>query len=442
MKDEEKKLLNQFLRDWFECNTVCDLGKGSKLKNVKGLEKVDYYMQILPGADYVRSQTLNYIFSNGITTGSINQDITLENFLYSVNNEGVTNYEVLRNAVAVAISHGCCGVRWYESNIYQYMPETFRSLRLRNKDGILMTAAYIVSEDGKKVPDVDIDVKSIEEYEDIISRLREQKVILLDTSEFLNLRNDTSLEYGYSPLLHDEMRLDLLVSVYERLNYDIRYDGPGRIVIRPKSGYYGDEDNEVSTTKLINESYGSAKERVKEIKEEAARVGEEIKESSSDSVIVLSNAFDKEITHLPRVTKATEFFNWIGNEGVILAQDFGMSPSLLELGGISGNVSMTSIIDNAMLNSIVPIREKYAIQFSPFLSLNLGVEKTYFNKYEMQQAENENTMRTQIANIISILNSIEDDNGNTRPEAIRLVRDFSEMLNQNIHNENNALEEL
>ncbi len=248
---EEKKLLEDFLKDWLECNTVCDLAKESevmkKLKSLTGWNKVDYYMEILPGADYVRIQTLNYIFSNGITTGSINEDIALNEFLYRTNQEGVMNLNVLRNVIATAISHGCCGARWYEGNLYQYKPGTYRALKLRNKDGILVTAAYIVSEDGKAVPELklyDEEIK-IENYDDIVRWLREQKIILLDPSDFLNMRNDTSLDYGYSPLLHDSLRLDLLSATYERLNYDVRYDGPGRIVIRPKSGFMSDDENDI-----------------------------------------------------------------------------------------------------------------------------------------------------------------------------------------------------
>jgi hypothetical protein len=445
---EDNKLLEDFLNDWLNCNQVCDLAKESevmkKLKQLNGWSKVDYYMEILPGADYVRTQTLNYIFSSGITTGSINEDEVLDAFLYQTNAEGVMNLNVLRNVIAKAISHGCCGARWYQGNIYQYDPGTYRALKLRNADGVLMTVAYVVSEDGKEVPTLkwaDDDIR-FNEYEDIVKYLRDQKLILLDTADFMNMRNDTSLDYGYSPLLHDKLRLDLLSATYERLNYDVRYDGPGRIVIRPKSGLIGEEGNEISTSSVLNQSVEAGKKRIDGIKEEARRVGREIKESSSDSVIVLSNAFDREITHLPRVTKATEFFDWIKNEGVILAQDFGMSPSLLELGGISGNVSMTSIIDNAIWNSIIPLREKYATQFSPFLAEHLEVSRAYFNMYELHQQANENTMRTQIVNIMSLLNAMNDDNDNTRPEALQLFRDFGEMLSDNIHNENNKLEEL
>ena len=119
-----------------------------------------------------------------------------------------------------------------------------------------------------------------------------------------------------------------------------------------------------------------------------------------------------------------------------------MSPSLLELGGISGNVSMTSIISNSIANNIVPLREKYATQISPFLVEKLKVSRVYFDMYALDQADDENVMRTQVANIISILNSIKDDNDKIRPEASQLVLDFAKMLSDNIHNENSQLEEL
>ena len=444
----EDKLLKEILDDWIQCNTVCDLAKESeiekKLKALKGWDKVDYYMEILPGADYVRTQTLNYIFSSGITTGSLQADEKLNKFLYGVNEEGVMNLNVLRSVIAQAISHGCCGARWYKGNIYLYKPGTYKALKLRNNDGILMTVAYIVSEDGKTVPNIVFsdDEVNLNEYEDIIRYLRDQKVILLDPSDFMNMRNDTSLDYGYSPLLHDELRLDLLSYAYERLNYDVRYDGPGRIVIRPKSGFMADDENDISTSALMNQSFAGSQKRMDGVKDEAKRIGRDVKNSSSDSVILMSNAFDKEITHLPRVTKATEFFDWLKNDTFILAQDFGMSPSLLELGGISGNVSMTSIISTAINNNIIPLRERYAIQLSPFICEKLGLTKIYFDMYNLEQADDENTMRTQIVNIMSLLNTMKGEDERTRTNALNLFNDFAEMLSENIHNERNQLEEL
>lgn len=440
LTNEEERVIDEILQQWLECNTVCDLAV-PKEKKREGLEKADRYMRILPGAEYVLTQTLNYIFSNGLTTGSINQDEVLKAFLYRKNEKGNTNLSELRNTIGMAISHGGSGLRWERGNVYQYKWGTFRVLTYK-ENGIEKILGYIVAKDGGRVPNFTFRSDDMREYEDFISRLDEQGLILLTEEEFIVVRNDTSEWYGKSPLLADEERLDLLVAVYERLNYDIKYDGPGRIIIRPKDGYIGGADNEVSSSTVMGGALDGNEKRIEQIKAEAARVAKELKGSSSDSVIVLSNAFDKEIEHLERVTKATEFFNWIKNDTLILAQDFGMSPSLLELGGISGNVSMTSIINVAMTNSIVPLREKFATQISGFLSKMLGVEKIYFNKYEMEQREDENTMRTKVVNIMSLLNAMHDENDRIRPDALELFEDFAEMLSQNIHNENGVLEEL
>ena len=433
------KLFEEMLRNWVECNSVCNLNI-PKERKVEGLEKADRYMRILPGADYVLTQTLNYIFSNGMTTGSINEDEPLKEFLYRKNKRGNTNLAELKSAIGMAITHGGSGLRWYEGDIYQYKWGTYRALAYK-KDGIEQLLGYVVDKKGGKVPYFEFNWKTYQEYEDFIRDVDDKGLILLSEEDFIIIRNDTSHWYGSSPLLADEERLDLLVAVYERLNYDIKYDGPGRIIIRPKDGYV-QGDSDVSSTAVMAQALEGGKEKIEQLKKEVARIAREIRESSSDSVIVLSNAFDKEIEHLERVTKATEFFDWISNEGMILAQDFGMSPSLLELGKISGNVSMTSIIDNSILNSIVPLRERYATQFSSFLASHLGITKVYFNIYEMQQQEDENSVRTRIVNMMAQFNAMTDENGKVRPEALDLFRDFSQMLSNNIHNENNVLEEL
>ena len=444
LNDEERRAIDKILEDMLECNACTDVSPLPKRKWGDGLAKVDEYMRVLPGADYVLTQTLNYMFSNGLTTGSIKQDEELNEFLYKKNAKQTLNKDELRNAIGMAITHGASGLRWLNGDVYQYKWGTYRILTLK-KNGIESVLGYLIKKDGSRVPPIKFDFKKYEEYEDFIRDLDEQELILLDTKEFMVIRNDTSLPYGHSPLLADEARLDLLTAVYERLNYDIRYDGPGRIIIRPKDGLAGgDENNDVSTANVLQGALAGQVKSKETLLKEAKRVANQIKNSASDSVIVLSNAFDKDIDHLERVTKATEFFTWIKNDTLVLAQDFGMAPSLLELGGVSGNVSMTSIIDTAMVNTIVPLREKYSEQFSAFISDKIGCEKIYFNKYDMKQNEDENTMRTKIVNIMSLLNAmrIKGEDDEIQPLAQELFNDFGEMLKSNIHNELDQLEEL
>ena len=444
LNDEERRAIDEILENMLECNACTDVSPLPKRRWGDGLEKVDEYMRVLPGADYVLTQTLNYMFSNGLTTGSIKDDEKLDAFLYRKNSKQTLNKDELRNAIGMAVTHGASGLRWLNGNIYQYKWGTYRILTLK-KNGIETVLGYLIKKDGSRVPPIKFDFSKYEEYEDFIRDLDEQDLILLDTNEFMVIRNDTSLPYGHSPLLADEARLDLLTAVYERLNYDIRYDGPGRIIIRPKDGLAGGDDaNDVSTANVLQGALAGQQKTKEMYLKEAKRVANQIKKSSSDSVIVLSNAFDKDIDHLERVTKATEFFTWIKNDTLVLAQDFGMAPSLLELGGVSGNVSMTSIIDTAMVNTIVPLREKYSEQFSSFISSKIGCEKIYFDKYDMKQNEDENTMRTKIVNIMSLLNAmrLKDDENTIQPLAQQLFDDFGQMLSNNIHNELEQLEEL
>ena len=444
LNDEERRAIDDILQAMLECNQCSDIGSLPRKKWGDGLEKVDEYMKVLPGADYVLTQTLNYMFSNGLTTGSINDDVKLNKFLYRKNNKRNTNKDELRNAIGMAITHGASGLRWLDGNVYQYKWGTYRVLTLK-RNGVESVLGYLIKKDGSRVPPVKFDFKKYEEYEDFIRDIDEQDLILLDTNEFMVIRNDTSLPYGHSPLLADEARLDLLTAVYERLNYDIRYDGPGRIIIRPKDGLAGgDDNNDVSTANVLQNALSGQQKSKEAILKEAKRVANQIKNSSSDSVIVLSNAFDKDIDHLERVTKATEFFTWIKNDTLVLAQDFGMAPSLLELGGVSGNVSMTSIIDTAMVNTIVPLRERYSEQFSDFIASKIDTEKIYFDKYDMKQNEDVNTMRTKVVNMMSLLNAmrLKDEENTIQPKAQQLFEDLADMLSENIHNENQQLEEL
>ena len=72
LNDDDRRTVDEILESMLNCSSCSDVGGLPKRKWGDGLNKVDEYMKILPGADYVLTQTLNYIFSNGLTTGSIN----------------------------------------------------------------------------------------------------------------------------------------------------------------------------------------------------------------------------------------------------------------------------------------------------------------------------------------------------------------------------------
>lgn len=414
---------------------------------------IDWLVENLPGMNYVKNRALNYIFSNGLTAGGRDDDEKLNHWLYETKNDiGSSNYLVLREAIGYAIVYGECGLRMYKGNLYKYEKGHYAIL-YEKEDGIQRIVGYFIHEKGEPI-EGNIDRSEWEKWhtlEDIYTWFREKKLILLGTNEFTNLRNETAYLHGLSPLLQDRQRIKLLTEVYERLNYDIKYDGPGRIILHAKSR--SENEEEVSTTGVITNNSGPAiTERFKNALKEVKRIARELKNSSSDQVLALSDGFEKEITHLPRVTKATEFMGWLENDGVVVAQILGMSSVLVEVGKWSGNVSMEKVIDDAMLNTIVPLRELYAVQFSPMICRTLGVGKVYFDKYDMKQAEDENVARQKMAAVIrdlalSAKNLQAADEGNANfSEAMQnintLINESSEVLRSSLYDENNEIRSL
>lgn len=372
---------------------------------------IEWLYKNLPAIQYVVDQIINLIFSNGLTTGDEEQDEKLNDFLYSKNINGTTNYSVLQNGIKNTFIYGKSGIRWLseKDGIINVDSKHYACLVDENEEyyGFDDVIGYIISIGCKKIWEADTDELSFDEAAFVKNGIvidKDNKIMIISKDDFLNMRTNTSKNNGESPLTLDRQRLRLLTTIYERMNYDLAYDGPGRILFKLKNDYAQGGENDISTSEIINQTKGAQEGRIKKAKAEVEAIGKKIKESTSDNVIAVSSIFD-EIIHLPRLTKSTEFFDYLENEGVIISQLFGVPHTLLGLGKISGNVSMEKIIDNAMLNSVVPIREKFATQISGFLADKIGVEKIYFDKYEMQQATDENDKRMKVVDMISKLKS-------------------------------------
>lgn len=380
-----------FLNDMIECS-----GCGSPfLPRARGLSDdnlIELYLNNLPTLPYVLDQLLNFIFSNGLTTGDENLDETvLKPFLFSHNIKGVTNYSVLREGIREAMIWGKCGLRWLskEDGLICMPYKQYTSVIAPDQKylGFDRVVFYVASTKPDQPVSVGPDPVKFDEQEFLQNgRLvsKDGSLFVILTDDFTNLRNDTTKENGMSRLLKDRQRLYLIEQVYERLNYDIRYDGPGRLIFWTKDQFMSGEV-EMGAGEILNQSSEAIQTRKDKAKQEVKELLEQIKGSSSDNIIAISSMFEK-MDHLPRVTKATEFLDYLTmKEGSIIAQCFGIVPELIGLGDVSGNVSMEKIIDNAMTNTIVPMREAFATQISPMLSKKLGLPKIYFDKYELKQ---------------------------------------------------------
>lgn len=436
--------LDELLEDELACNTCSDIGGFYKRPVKSDHALIEYYLDNLPGIQFVRNQLVNYIFADGLVAGGVEENNKLDKFLFSHNQQSMTNYAVLRDTISLASVYGESGLRWYKGDVYSVKPGTYAPAVIR-QDGIEQIICYFATKDGSLIDSSEFRLDDIEEIvypltpENVRRYFYEKGYILLDKSEFVNVRNSTGSFYGESPLLKDRLRLDLLVTAYEILNHDLKYDGPGRLIVRPRTGILSDPEGDTSTAEVVNQSVAAIQQRGERAKRELARVAKEIKESTSSSIIALSSAFDEKIEKLPRVTKATEFFGWLEGEMEIEANVLGLPPSLLEAGDLSGNVSMTRIIDNAMLDTIVPEREKYATQFSPLLAPKLGLSKIYFGKYILQSEESKASARLKVATTIQQLGQLDPDK---YPEVKALIGEFVKQLDYDIHDSIGGVVEL
>lgn len=378
------------LDNLLQCNTACKSGF-TLVDNKTQAEEIEWLIANLPTLPYVMDSYLNFVFSNKLTTGSEELDNTVLNpFLYRTNAKGVTNYSVIREAVKNMILYGKCGIRWLddESGIVSVESNRYTSLTRQDKEfyGFYRTVSYAVSTDEEEPislgqEPIELDRDEFKRTGRIVSKNKDYIVVLPE--DFVNLRTDTSKENGISKLQEDKQRLTLIGNVYQRLNYDIVYDGPGRLIFWLKDNFLNGGDIDVSANEILDQSSEAKDLRAERAKDEIKKMAMEIKGSSSDNVILASSYFEDKFEHIPRVTKATEFLEYLQmKEGSIIAQCIGITPELIGLGDVSGNVSMEKIIDNAMVNVIIPLREAVATQFSPMLSQKLGVPKIYFDKYE------------------------------------------------------------
>ena len=387
-----------------DCNTECVNGF-VKTHFEDYRQEIDWMVDNLPTLPYVIGKVIDFIFSNGLTTGDENLDNTvLMPFLYRQNAKGVTNYSVLQDAIRQCILYGKCGIRWLDddSGIITENYKNYVSIMDENEEylGFKTPVCYALSADETKPislgrREINIDEAYFLRTGKMMSK--DGSIIVEIPDNFCNLRSGTEHENGISCLMRDKQRLKLLGAVYERLNYDIQYDGPGRLIFWLKDGFAKGDTIDLSASQVLDESVASKNNRANIAREEAKRLGQEIRNSKSDNVILASSVFDK-MDHLPRVTKGTEFLEYLQmKEGSIICQCIGITPELIGLGDVSGNVSMERIIDNAMTNTIVPLRERFATQFSPMLSEKLGLPKIYFDKYELKEQQDKSAKTYKLA---------------------------------------------
>ena len=137
----KEKYTERVLRDMNECDSTCEpLGMKSSTKYEGNI--TDWLLANLPSIQYALDRKMNYLFSNGLTTGDERYDEKLNDWLYGQTNRyGATNYSVLREATRMAGVYGESGIRWFDGNIYAYKQGHF-GLLVSSEEGIEKIEAY------------------------------------------------------------------------------------------------------------------------------------------------------------------------------------------------------------------------------------------------------------------------------------------------------------
>ena len=405
--------------DYLDNNYIIDIEKDARNKvlQASSYQDMEYIIKNMPGMTYAIMQFQNYLYSNGLTTTDIEEDKKLTDWLYTTNKSGTTNYDVLRSATTRAGWLGYAGLRKHEGNIY-FVPN-YDIKYFYDDNGIQQIVGYVFKKDGDNLNttnDTEIIKKLAEKntnpskfLEELKDYYKNQNLIFIaeETKEFLHLRNNFDSIKGEPKLLNEKLRIQSVITTLSQLIDDLNNYTPGRLVMFEDGSVYGalDTDDKLNNDIQIDKALkGAIKQKTnKDAKREEIErdIAKKIKNSNTKSIIVLPNWLKDKLEVLPKQVKASDILELINQIGVeVSAQVLGLSPQLLGVGKVSGNISMSSIIDDCMLNNIIPMREMFSNQFSKFIADIVGVKLVKYNEYELKQKDSISDLREKMAKTV------------------------------------------
>lgn len=425
-------------------------------RDISDIDRIRYIYQHLPAAKYVTDQLIGFIFSTELYSSNemtrneynprelierlnkfplqlltkrtimrevrrdykkrlqvaklnVNEKNTdrLQDFLQSINSEGVKNIDLLRKAVLESLVYGDAGIRFLseEEGVVHVPSATYKAIYLDSEKhfGVKDVVAYAINIKGNPIGAISDEILEHlkhAEYEvdsNGVIKFKDTDIILISPTHFVAIENVPIEGINRSPLLNDTSRINLLLNVYNQLNHDVVYDGPGRIL-----AWFDGKDYDMSAgaagSALLDNTDEAKIRRKEEVRDRAKKFMKDVKHSKSNDLLINYGLIKEDPLFLPRTTKATEFLNFISDEVQIVCQIYGVPPQLLGVGDIVGNISMEMIILNAMVNVIIPLRQRYASKLSTLLSHNLNIGEVKFH------AENyADKARYDDANILSLV---------------------------------------
>lgn len=375
----------------------------------ENLEDIERLSLDLPDVDYILDNIVNYMFTNYLTTESFDKDKELREYLYGLNFNGQRNYDVLKQVAKGYRKYGYYGLLNTGEGLVGVHPKDILAcvidypkkpvLRQTLTYLIKNTNTYITPYDRKTGNNRPVNDYSAEDIQKILENPEEFKneVLVVTDKEFACVRIDTSQVFCMSPLLKDRKRVELILNILNRMNYDISRNGIGTIALQAKDTLEEQIEESVeqgtsfSSGELLDMGRTAKGERTKKIIEDMNAFAEKLSETEFNDAIVYSGNFQN-LEQLERDTKATDFLDYLSQYvPAIICQMFGVPARLFDLNKTVSNIGTYSIIDNAMKNTIIPMRDHFIGQVVHILQNATGLsEHIKFDSYEFATNYNYN----------------------------------------------------
>lgn len=343
----------------------------------ENLEDIEKLALDLPDVDYILDNIVNYMFTNYLTTEDFTKDETLREYLYAHNYNGQRNYDVLKQVAKGYRKYGYYGILNTGEGLVGVHPKDILAcvIDYPKMPVLRQTLTYLIKNNNIFVTPYDRKtgnprVASDYSEDDIKQILKDperfkNEVMVVTEDQFACVRLDTSQVFCMSPLLKDRKRVELILNILNRMNYDISRNGIGTIALQAKDTLEEqiEESVEQGTSfgsgDLLDMGRQAKEERNKKIVEDMNAFAEKLSETEFNDAIVYSGNFQN-LEQLERDTKATDFLDYLSQYvPAIICQMFGVPARLFDLNKTVSNIGTYSIIDNSMKNTIIPMRDHF-----------------------------------------------------------------------------------
>ena len=375
----------------------------------ENLEDIEKLALDLPDVDYILDNIVNYMFTNYLTTEDFTKDEKLREYLYAHNYNGQRNYDVLKQVAKGYRKYGYYGILNTGDGLvgvhpkdilacvidYPKMPVLRQTLTYLIKNNNIFVTPYDRKTGNPRVAS-DYSEDDIKEILKDPERFKKE-VMVVTEDQFACVRLDTSQVFCMSPLLKDRKRVELILNILNRMNYDISRNGIGTIALQAKDTLEEQIEESVEqgtafgSGELLDMGRQAKEERNKKIVEDMNAFAEKLSETEFNDAIVYSGNFQN-LEQLERDTKATDFLDYLSQYvPAIICQMFGVPARLFDLNKTVSNIGTYSIIDNSMKNTIIPMRDHFIGQIVSLLQKATGLkEHIKFDSYEFTTNYNYN----------------------------------------------------